>query len=1435
MTAHFYARRFKAVVFFASLLVGILFAQQLTQAQTTEPITTFPYQSSFGTSMSPGADNALWKTCAIKVENGQQAQTESDQWKFSQAPGGDALAAAFEGSGQVEMYPTLRSPMFSLRREEGADYVFTMKIHVPEGGRLPSSNHLVFRVNKLDDDGAMLPLTDLDMRKGFLAATMKDPVTKDGVAQSLYVGAIEEGGPQEGTSIYEFRLSAGDLSLNGNYCLAITESGTTSVAATCKFYITEFKAEKVTASDVEACQLLSPVSVIREGTPQQVQAYMRNVGAAPATAIEAFYQVDNGRVVSQVLAETLAPAETRLLTFNVPVTLTAGVHRIKYWLKDADDMNPKNDTSLTYVVKVSDIYPASFSNFDFSKEEQTYGWHAYSDTVEMNPLWHFAAQAPFRPQAATQGEVANAAHDDYLVSPWFDFKKGQVYQIDITLETVLGSAEILGEKSFSVWLSTSNRKEDIANTKRLLWDAGVLRRKGERTMTFFFEADADTAACVIFRSNGPASDGFIRINHFGLQQPSINEMNLAYDFEPYFSSDPISQAKEYMTFVDQDWNALVEEVVGDDGFTTTREVEPVTTSGWEVVQGSLGYSAYVKGIQGQANDWLVFYPMELKAGKKYYFHFQAWKQGTGVHEDNGKCALEMYLQDTYPRYDLPYAEQEGWKSRVDVTGVSAATHSYADITVPEDGYYFLSIRNVSYNENEVSHPTVYDNSVYLDNVMFADQNFSSVQALEAQIPYEARLGQTVSMTLAVKNFSQSVISRNNILYCYRIEGHEAVKQTYTSDLASMAHITYEFKNVDFSKEDGDRTVYFWVETSGSTDIPDTVAVEVKRIYPKELPYEDEFTASSTDEWQFYPSSLNAWVLSTESSAVYSGTHCMSYRPGSNANINYLVSPVLKVQKDTVYRVAFRYKREHASDKTDSIRLYYSYNQFDRYGFVPMGKSFVADSAGYVLCESYVKFPTDGGVYMALGVDCALGSSVLFIDDFSLADSSFAHGTQMILSGLQMPQGMSFCDTASKGAVEFYVKNSSFLDVENVKLRYEDVFGGGQKELALGAVARHDSIKVSVPMGHRPEGEYAFKVWNVMPYERDRRDDTLAGVFRVSGPKGFPFSEDFEGVVEGTGAVDVNDDDMVWRILTSEQQAHTGMQCLSFPHKNALSGAVFFTDGFLADETGRFKITFYMKADVEGNDGVGVRVMEYSADGAFASSVYIDTLRAGTEYQACHVPFHVESGKVYAIAFEYVADRASTEEGQAFFIDDLTTGTITVPLTPRSLAVSDTGVTSASFVCQNMAERNVLHVFSVDGSFSRLYEWKSTQQKFEVEGLQPKTEYRAQVCGLNEVNDSSAWSAQVRFTTLAPALSVNDGVQADSRVKVWPNPATDHIQVEFPLWADRWSLRRADGREVMRGEVLGSSYEIGLQSLSAGMYILRVEGKDRSSVTKIIKR
>ncbi|MDE5610130.1 MAG: hypothetical protein K2I66_07100, partial [Bacteroidales bacterium] len=109
MAKIFNTKHFGATGLWVSLLVGFLFSAQV-QAQT-EPIVNFPYQTSFGTTASPHVDNALWTM--------QSAAAVAVQWKFTENPAvAGALAAAFEGNNQQELYPTIFSPSFSFKKEE---------------------------------------------------------------------------------------------------------------------------------------------------------------------------------------------------------------------------------------------------------------------------------------------------------------------------------------------------------------------------------------------------------------------------------------------------------------------------------------------------------------------------------------------------------------------------------------------------------------------------------------------------------------------------------------------------------------------------------------------------------------------------------------------------------------------------------------------------------------------------------------------------------------------------------------------------------------------------------------------------------------------------------------------------------------------------------------------------------------------------------------------------------------------------------------------------------------------------------------------------------------------------------------------------------------------------------------------------------------------
>jgi hypothetical protein len=81
--------------------------------------------------------------------------------------------------------------------------------------------------------------------------------------------------------------------------------------------------------------------------------------------------------------------------------------------------------------------------------------------------------------------------------------------------------------------------------------------------------------------------------------------------------------------------------------------------------------------------------------------------------------------------------------------------------------------------------------------------------------------------------------------------------------------------------------------------------------------------------------------------------------------------------------------------------------------------------------------------------------------------------------------------------------------------------------------------------------------------------------------------------------------------------------------------------------------------------------------------------------------------------------------------------------------------------------------------------------------------------------------------LLPDLS---GIQAKDgpglTVRVFPDPAQDHITVEGPAGSTRWTVHDLLGRELLHGTwTAGNLHTIDIASLAHGQYVLQVEGSD----------
>jgi hypothetical protein len=86
--------------------------------------------------------------------------------------------------------------------------------------------------------------------------------------------------------------------------------------------------------------------------------------------------------------------------------------------------------------------------------------------------------------------------------------------------------------------------------------------------------------------------------------------------------------------------------------------------------------------------------------------------------------------------------------------------------------------------------------------------------------------------------------------------------------------------------------------------------------------------------------------------------------------------------------------------------------------------------------------------------------------------------------------------------------------------------------------------------------------------------------------------------------------------------------------------------------------------------------------------------------------------------------------------------------------------------------------------------------------------------------------------LEEVTPVRDEPLEEGIIRVFPNPATDRIQVESPKPFDRWHLLDAGGRQLLRGL---SEDAVQLGQLPAGVYFLQLFSQGKARTVKVVKR
>ncbi len=74
---------------------------------------------------------------------------------------------------------------------------------------------------------------------------------------------------------------------------------------------------------------------------------------------------------------------------------------------------------------------------------------------------------------------------------------------------------------------------------------------------------------------------------------------------------------------------------------------------------------------------------------------------------------------------------------------------------------------------------------------------------------------------------------------------------------------------------------------------------------------------------------------------------------------------------------------------------------------------------------------------------------------------------------------------------------------------------------------------------------------------------------------------------------------------------------------------------------------------------------------------------------------------------------------------------------------------------------------------------------------------------------------------------------NSYLRLLPNPASNNVMIETAISAGRFSVMDMIGRLVLQGNITTSRTEIDLQGLTAGIYLVKVEGEGSVAVKKLV--
>lgn len=1166
----------------------------MTEPVAAQAYSSYPYVSDFGTASAPGADNALYQfteDAKGSLNGGWSMETTADNALYPTLTEND------------DLFPTLVTRPFQFT----AGSTYRLSFTYETDAAFPDANYF-WRLAPQISAGSY----DISFSPDAI-----DPYHPGNMRIAFETAGLPLG--EETAGPFEFTPTS-----TGVYALTLTLYHRTDDIFEGNGRHLRVKSIKITEKssiDLAMGKIVTPVSSYNTA-PQTVSAWVRNEGSVAISSFNLCYTVGAQTRVCQTFNRSLAVNAETLVSFDQPAQLNSGPNRLRVFLSDQPDGTPtENDTTPALFVSIYDEPYAVPFMFNFDNNTLNQQWTVLYDEHTLRTTWQFGPQ---NNKACAYISTAGTRNNARLASPGINLTGGKTYRFRFHYTGLTTATEKL-----AAYMTDA----DFTNASHMTgyWKDEGFTSDGERSATFFYTPVNDGVYHMVLKAYSDDISGGIAVWRMEVDDYEPVHGDFYYEFDPMEVDITASALFAKLTYLmDMNHNGQawrISTVAAYNGNVAGR-------AGEDFAHASINTGH-------TSDDWLVFNPLYLEAGKTYTLSYMS-RAG-----DNNR---DVVLESMFCRETFAFNASDILQTDRNVINSNTYQKYQYTFTPTISGNYQLAFR---YN-TVITHGaniTADQYDIYIDHIGLYEIERHDFELAYIDIPVGAQMGQhNVYIKCGYRNFGDN-LPASQLKFCFQINDQPVVSEQALNSVPSGEIGRHNFnKTADFS-HDTLNEVRIWAQ-KGNTVITDTFKTTIHSLRSYYPPYRDLLTETTKEDWRISS-------LATDPSWLFVKDHAFEapYAAQTTASDglldDYLVLPAIHLQKDTVYLLAFYAKSSDNRPNATQAGLSAVYStkgygvaDFDRH--ISRVEALTTEYQRYLF---YFKAQENNPAFIAFRSQLPAYSGSNWVDHVVVIDSVSASYSYMSLTDISYRR-VAGCDEDRTTAVELEIRNDGYLAYDSVPIFYQMDKLPVQTFWLENGVADKETLRFELPERWDLDkaGIHHIQVWVGMPNEADRSDDTLFVSFRVDGMAQLPVGYDFENNVLPGMVEDHNTDGITWELHRNADSAYAGRYYVRYRGTGQSADDSWQLPCFYATSDD-YTLDFYMSAPYASEELVEIYLLHYDetdVNGQMVRELLYDGVVSHADYKLYQLPFSIKTGH-YGILFHI----KSEADGRSLCIDNLT--------------------------------------------------------------------------------------------------------------------------------------------------------------------------------------